>query len=250
MSPMAEDSLAGRRILITGGASGIGAAVARLFAAEGATLFLADRSSAVASAAAEIGAHWGVMDVTEEASVISGVAAACEAMGGLDGLVSCAGVATLSRLADTSLDEWRRQVDVNLTGPFLVCREAAAPLRASGAATIVILASASGLRPSLAGGAYAASKAGVIMLSKSLAMELGPQVRVNAVCPGMVDTPMFAAMVPERTAAFEAQLKADYALGRLAEPDEIARAVLFLTQPASGFITGSALAVDGGRTFH
>jgi NAD(P)-dependent dehydrogenase (short-subunit alcohol dehydrogenase family) len=222
-----------------------------MFNAQGAQLALADRAyAAVKALAAELGAIGYEMDVRSEEPVRAAVEGAASALGGLNGLVNAAGVATMKHLQDTSLDDWNRQLETNLTGVFLVCREAAPHLLAAGSSTIVNVASASGLAPSVAGAAYSASKAGVIMLTKAMARELGPRVRVNAVCPGMVDTPMFAAMIPERSEAFEAKLATDYALGRLAQPEEIARAILFLTSAASSFVTGSALAVDGGRVFH
>jgi len=246
-----EQILAGRLVLITDAASGIGEATARAFAARGARLALADRSgAAVRDLAADLHAVAFETDVRSEESVRQTVADAAGALGGLDGLVNAAGAAAITRLQDTTLADWDMQLQTNLTGVFLVCREAIPHLLGARSSTIVNVASASGLAPSLAGAAYSASKAGVIMLSKALSRELGPKVRVNAVCPGIVDTPMFAAMVPERTAAFERKLADDYVLGRLARPEEIARAILFLSSDESSFITGTAMAVDGGRVFH
>lgn len=246
---MTEPSFAGRRILVTGAASGIGAATARLLARLGASLALTDFSDGVAAIASELGAWSMTADVRDETAVTATVAGAHAALNGLDGLVNCAGVATVNRLEDTSLDEWRRLIDTNMTGVFLFCRAAAPLLRASGEGSIVNLASASGLTPSFAGAAYGATKAGVVMLSKSLARELAPTVRVNAVCPGVVDTPMFEAMTGADAAAISA-IKAGYALQRLGQPEEIAEAIAFLLGTQSGFITGIALAVDGGRSFH
>ncbi|MDB5421294.1 MAG: short-chain alcohol dehydrogenase [Brevundimonas sp.] len=246
---MTEPSLTGRRILVTGAASGIGAATARRLAALGASLALTDSNDSVAVVAAEIGAWSRTADVRDEAEVTAAVTGAHGALGGLDGLVNCAGVATVKRLEDTSLEDWRSLIDTNMTGVFLFCRAAAPLLRAVGAASIVNLASASGLTPSFAGAAYGASKAGVIMLSKSLARELAPTVRVNAVCPGVVETPMFTAMAGTDEATI-AGIKAGYALQRLAQSEEIADAIAFLCGPQSAFITGVALAVDGGRSFH
>lgn len=246
---MTESSLAGRRILVTGAASGIGAATARRLATLGASLALTDFNADVSVVAAEIGAWSVIADVRDEVEVAAAVTGAHAALGGLDGLVNCAGVATVKRLEDTSVEDWRRLIDTNMTGVFLFCRAAAPLLRAAGAASIVNLASASGLTPSFAGAAYGASKAGVIMLSKSLARELAPTVRVNAVCPGVVETPMFTAMAGTDAATI-ASIKAGYALQRLAQPEEIADAIAFLCGPQSAFITGVALAVDGGRSFH
>ncbi len=246
---MMDQILSGRRMLVTGAASGIGAATARLLASLGAKLAITDFGEGISTIASEIGAWSTTADVRDEAAVSAAVAGACAALGGLDGLVNCAGVATVNRLEETTIEEWRRLIDTNMTGVFLFCRAAAPLLRATGNGTIVNLASASGLTPSFAGAAYGASKAGVVMLSKSLARELAPSVRVSAVCPGVVDTPMFEAMTGNDAAAISA-IKAGYALQRLASAEEIAEAIAFLSGPRSAFITGIALAVDGGRSFH
>lgn len=246
---MTDQIFSGRRMLVTGAASGIGAATARLLASLGAKLAITDFGDGISAIASELGAWSTTADVRDEAAVSAAVAGACAALGGLDGLVNCAGVATVNRLEETTIEEWRRLIDTNMTGVFLFCRAAAPLLRATGNGTIVNLASASGLTPSFAGAAYGASKAGVVMLSKSLARELAPTVRVNAVCPGVVDTPMFEAMTGNDAAAISA-IKAGYALQRLAAAEEIAEAIAFLSGPRSAFITGIALAVDGGRSFH
>lgn len=243
--------LDGRRVLITGAASGIGAATARLFAAEGAKLALLDRdANAVREMAQEINAFAVDVDVADEAAVQRAVDQAVAWLGGLDAVVNGAGIASMKRAEETPLDLWRSMLDVNLTGTFLVCRAAIPHLRACEGATIVNIASASGLLPSAAGAAYGVSKAGVDMLTKYLARELAPSIRVNSVCPGMVDTPMMAAMAPKGDPAVEAAIKATYALQRAAQPHEIAGAILFLTSRESTYITGVSLAVDGGRTFH
>lgn len=248
---LTEFALTGRKALITGAASGVGAATARAFAKAGATLVLADISlEPTQRLAAELGASAVAMNVRSEKSVDDAVAEASRILGGLDAIVNAAGVAAMTTLEETTLESWERQIETNLTGVFLVCRAAAPHLRAADAATIVTVASATGLMPSIAGAAYGASKAGAIMLCKALARELGPSIRVNSVCPGIIDTPMFADLVPVKTAEFEQKLKTDYVMGRLAKADEIANAILFLSSDASSFITGTAMAVDGGRVFH
>lgn len=248
---MSAGRLAGRRILVTGAASGIGWATAALFAAEGARLALLDRDPAGLAALrdASPGSVEAVADVTDPAGVRAAVDGAAERLGGLDGLVNAAGIASVAGFRDTGPDLWRRIMAVNLDGPYLVCRACLPHLERGPAASIVNVASASGLLPSGANAAYAASKGGLITLTKALAAELGPRVRVNAVCPGTVDTPMVAGLGP-RDAAFEARIRATYALGRMAEPAEIAAAILFLTAGDSSFVTGAALAVDGGRSYH
>jgi NAD(P)-dependent dehydrogenase (short-subunit alcohol dehydrogenase family) len=242
--------LAGRRVLITGAASGIGRATAELFAQEGAALALVDRHAA----GGEAGGHVTLTaDVADESAVRRVVAEAVSALGGLDGVVNSAGVDLLSPLGDTGPADWAHVLAVNLTGPYLVCRAALPALRAAGGGTIVNVASGAALRPLPNRTAYCASKAGLVMFGKSLAIEAAADnVRVNAVCPGIVDTPMFRASV-ERAADPEAELeriKDRYVIRRVAEPIEIARAVLYLTSAESSFVTGAALAVDGGRTFH
>lgn len=238
----------GKRFVVTGAGSGIGAVAAKRLAEAGARLILFDYLPPRDSGGL-CGASYRLVDVRDETSVATSMADAIDELGGLDGLINCAGVATTAKLEDTSLEQWRALMDTNLTGVFLTCRAAADALRTSGSGVIVNLASASGLIPSFAGAAYSASKAGVVMLSKALARELAPQVRVNAVCPGAVRTPMFAAMTDADPATAKAA-GAGYALGRIAEPEEIAAAIVFLAGDASSFITGAALAVDGGRSFH
>ena len=169
------------------------------------------------------------------------------ALGGIDGLVNAAGIANGELLSEVSLEDWRRVIDVNLTGSFLLARACYPHLRAVQDSTIVNFSSGQGLQPFMRRGAYAASKAGVISLSKSLAMEWAP-IRVNTICPGAVDTPMVRnGYDPE---VLRTQVGARYALGRVAEAVEIARAALYLTGGESSFITGVALAVDGGRSYH
>jgi len=234
--------LAGRRIVVTGAASGIGAAIAQLFVAEGAQVASLDRNAE--------GIQHGVAlaaDVSDEASVAQAVERAALALGGIDGLVNAAGIANGELLSEVSLEDWRRVIDVNLTGSFLLARACYPHLRAVQDSTIVNFSSGQGLQPFMRRGAYAASKAGVISLSKSLAMEWAP-IRVNTICPGAVDTPMVRnGYDPE---VLRTQVGARYALGRVAEAVEIARAALYLTGGESSFITGVALAVDGGRSYH
>lgn len=248
---MSEPSLTGRRILITGAGSGIGLAIARRFADEGARLTLLDLKSAAAADIAKQSDGVALdVDVTDEARIADAVECGARAMGGLDGVVNAAGIVAMSSLANTSLQAWQRMLAVNLTGPFLVCRAALPWLMQTPGSTIVNIASAQALRPVGASCSYAASKAGLMNFTKSIAAELAPAIRANVVCPGIVDTPMVAAARAGGDQR-EVVLKAsDYALQRMAQPHEIAAAVLFLTSTESSFVTGAALAVDGGRTFH
>jgi NAD(P)-dependent dehydrogenase (short-subunit alcohol dehydrogenase family) len=244
--------LTGRKIVITGGASGIGRATAELFAKEGAAVAVFDRDAAQAEAVSRsIGGTSFAMDVSDAAEVARVVAAAAGVLGGLDGLVNAAGVFISGGLMETGPEIWHQTISVNLTGTFL-CVQAAAPfLRQAGQATIVNIGSGVGLLPTGGGStAYAASKGGVIAMTRSLAAELAPSIRVNVVCPGAVETPMTEGTLRDATGSLVPAIVSRYALGRPAVPDEIAAAILFLTSHESSFVTGVSLAVDGGRTFH
>lgn len=244
--------LAGRKIIITGAASGIGRATARLFRAEGAQVAVLDRSDNAAKAVAEeIGAIAVTCDVADPASVSAAVAKAAEAMGGLDGVVNAAGILSESGIADTSAETFNRTLAVNLTGTFLVIQAAAPFIHKEGKGTIVNIASGVGLMPTGPGSiAYVASKGGVVALTKSASMELAPAIRVNSVCPGAVETAMTSAYIRDAEGKPNAAITQRYALGRHAQPEELAAAILFLTSDKSSFMTGIALPVDGGRTFH
>jgi len=235
--------LEGRRILITGAASGIGQRTAVLFAAEGAALTLLDCDrKRLASVARETGGIAVEADVTQEASVARAVEQGAGAMGGIDGVVNAAGIVIYGSVLDVGVADWKLVLDVNLTGTYIVIRCCLPWLAKAPFATIVNIASGQGLLPNTPNmTAYAASKGGVVNLTRALAAELAPSMRVNSVCPGMVDTPMTARLRREVDR---------YALKRIAEPLEIAQAILFLTGTESSFVTGAALAINGGRTFH
>lgn len=237
--------LRGRHIVVTGAASGIGRATAELFAQEGARLALFDRNlegmAGLAGEAIEA-------DVSDEASVAHAAAQAHARLGRIDGLVNVAGIFPVAKLEDTDLALWNRTLAVNLTGPFLVTRALLPHLRQSGG-TIVNLGSASAIVPYPELSAYGATKGGIATLSKVWAAELGPSIRVNVVCPGMTRTGMVSEWHPDPEALAE-RAKGLYALQRIAEPQEVARLVLFLTSSESSFITGATFTVDGGRTYH
>jgi NAD(P)-dependent dehydrogenase (short-subunit alcohol dehydrogenase family) len=249
---LTQGELAGRRILITGAASGMGRACALMFAAEGASVALLDRDGdGVRSVANECSGVALEADLTHEDSVEAAVESACKALGGLDGVVNAAGIMPVEDLASTSLALWRNVMDINLAGIFLVCRAALPKLRQQRSGTIVNFASAAGLAPrGTAAIAYVASKGGVIAFTRTLAIECAPSIRVNSVCPGTVDTAMTKDYLRDEQGAVRPEVLSAYALGRYAHPDEIARVVLFLTSEKSSFITGAAIAADGGRSFH
>ena len=171
--------------------------------------------------------------------------------GGLDALVYCAGVDLLATLADTRDEDWERTFDINVHGAMRTCRAAMRAFAPEGG-TIVLVASAAALRPLADRTAYCASKAALVMFAKTLAAELAPRVRVNALCPGAVETPLFRTSF-ENDADPEATLstiRERYALRRVAEPQEMASSILYLSSAASSYVTGVALAADGGRSFH
>jgi NAD(P)-dependent dehydrogenase (short-subunit alcohol dehydrogenase family) len=238
--------LDGRKILVTGGASGIGCATCELFASEGASVVVIDRDTQRVTGAQTI-----ACDVSDATSVTRAVQQAAQVLNGLDGLVNAAGVFFNKGLMETTAEVWDTTIAVNLTGTFL-CVQAAVPfLREAGRASIVNIASGVGLLPTGGGStAYVASKGGVIALTRALAAELAPTIRVNAICPGAVETPMTEGTLRDAAGAVSPAIANRYALERPAAPEEIAAAILFLTAHESSFVTGVSLAVDGGRTFH
>lgn len=244
--------LAGRRILVTGAASGIGRATAELFAREGAALALLDRSEdLLRSTAKGTGGRAVLADLGDEAQLLQAVAKAAQAMGGIDGIVNCAGIAGSQPLDALDRESWDRFVAINLTAPYLVCRAALPHLRAADRATIVNIASGQALLPNAPGiAAYAATKAGLVAFTKALGAELAPRIRANVVAPGIVDTPMVQGVLGGYASPNDAPFVQQYAMKRVARPSELAEAILFLSSDASSYVTGTVLAVDGGRTFH
>ena len=238
--------LDGQVALVTGGGSGIGAAAARKLAALGARVVVADRNpEGAAGVAAEIGGVGVEVDVTDAASVDHMVEVAVGSAGRLDIAVNNAGVSGVyARVGDSKIDDWVDTIAVNLTGVYL-CLRAELPHLLDGGGAVVNVASAAALMgvPGLA--AYSASKHGVVGLTRSAALEYARKnVRINAVLPGTVRTPMLAAFAGSDD-ALEGMGQAS-PLGRLAEPDEIADAIVWLCSPTSSYVTGHTLAVDGG----
>ena len=244
--------LAGRQVLITGGASGIGEAIAKLFANEGARLVLVDQNEArVAEVARQLQAEPLPYDLANLPQIEAMVEQAAERLGGLDGVVNCAALGTPLPIGQMDLALTQKFAAINLLAPYMICKAALPFMHAAGGGTIVNIASGQGLLPNAPNNtAYAATKGGLISFSKSLAAEVAPLIRVNAVCPGITNTPMSAPLLQQYTDLSKAPFVQQYAMKRVAEPMEIAYAVLFLTSDESSFVTGSALAVDGGRCFH
>lgn len=246
--------LSGRSAVITGAAGGIGLAVARAFHGHGARVVLADVDGPRAAAAAEeLGdgrAHAVAIDVTDAASVEAAAAAL-----DVDVVVANAGILLLRDALDTEPDEWRRVLDVNLTGAFLTCRAFGRRLVERGrGGRIVLTSSLFGVRGGAQNAAYAASKFGMVGLAQCLAAELAPHaITVNAVAPGQVDTPMLHQLFADRAAQsgtspedVRARLVGRIPLRRLADTREIADVFVFLASDLSAYVTGQTLVVDGG----
>lgn len=234
-----------RRFLITGAASGMGRAIAELFVEQGAQVALVDlNQKGVEEAAAGLGAAAFACDVTDRAATQAAVAAAAESLGGLDGLVNGAGILDIKAFGELSPESWDRMLAVNLTGPFNIVHAALPHLQAANRATIVNIASVSALMPMAGTTGYSASKAGLAMFTKCLAFDLGPRIRANAICPGVIETPMTAYISanPEHRARAAERV----ALKRVGTVDDVARASLFLSCEDSSFTTGTLLPVDGG----
>jgi NAD(P)-dependent dehydrogenase (short-subunit alcohol dehydrogenase family) len=244
-------NLVGRRLLVTGAASGIGLATAKIALAAGAKVTQLDASDALLATELEQERRYTVIaDLGDAPAIADHVDEAARLMGGIDGVVNCAGIHSGLRLDELTLHAWQQTMSVNLTAPYLVCRAALASLRQSGG-SIVNIASGVGILPDTPGtSAYAASKGGLIAFTKALAAELAPDnIRANVVCPGLTETPMTAHMLASDQAIREKAI-ARYAMKRAAAPEEIARVILFLISDAASFVTGATYAADGGRTFH
>jgi NAD(P)-dependent dehydrogenase (short-subunit alcohol dehydrogenase family) len=246
-----------RRMLVTGGGSGIGRAIAQRFTEEGAKVAILDRDMAGALETARLcGANPIEADVANEDSVNKAVEQAAAAMGGIDGVVNAAGVGYTASFKKTDFANWKRVLGINLDGPFLVCHAALPWLKEAGKATIVNIASGAALQPYPGASAYAASKAGLVNLNRVLAKELAPKIRGNVICPGPIDTPMLAGRgnlgVKEgsRDPAIIDNMMKLIGLQRKGKPEEIANVVLFLSCDESSFMTGSNLVVDGGRIYY
>jgi NAD(P)-dependent dehydrogenase (short-subunit alcohol dehydrogenase family) len=244
--------LAGKRVLITGASSGVGMAAARHFVADGATVaLLARRVSLLEQLAEELGqaAHVFAVDVADPGAVAGEVAAADSALTGLDVAINAAGVVEAAKLEELDARLWQRVTDINLSGTFYVARESALRMRAAGGGVIVNVGSDLATMGVANFVHYCAAKAGVIGMTRGMAAELAPTVRVNAVCPGPIDTPMMdaqLAMSDDPTAARRAAMD-NVPLRRFASPDEVVAAIRFLAVDAP-FATGAVLALDGGTT--
>ncbi|MFF7650603.1 SDR family NAD(P)-dependent oxidoreductase [Streptomyces sp. NPDC007983] len=253
--------LDGRVVIVTGAARGQGEQEARLFAAEGAKVVLADvlddQGGAVAKELGEESARYIHLDVSREDDWAAAVACAKDAFGTVDGLVNNAGILRFNELTSTPLEEYLSVVQVNQVGAFLGMRTVAPELAAAGGGTIVNTASYVALSGMALLTSYAATKAAIVGMTRVAAMELaGKGIRVNAVCPGAIDTPMSnparldpaadTAHVAEASEAVDGLYRKLVPMGRIGRPEEVARLALFLTSDDSSYITGQPLVADGG----
>jgi NAD(P)-dependent dehydrogenase (short-subunit alcohol dehydrogenase family) len=247
-------NLAGRRALVTGAAGGLGLACARALVEAGAAVALCDLpGERLALAAKELeGVTVVEADLTAEGAPARVVADVVARLGGLDVLVTAAGVMETVPMADVSEDAWRRIIDLNLTATFLVTQAAAREMKAGGAiVTLASVAARSG-RPNAVH--YAASKAALLSMTKSAALAYGPAIRVNAVCPGVFHTSMWDGIIADRERAFGEgagerylrEMTSSTALGRVGDPAEVASVVLFLVSDLASYVTGQAVNIDGG----
>ena len=250
--------LEGRVGLLTGVSTGIGRAGAQLFAREGARLVLLDVNDAQGRETAELVTKSGgevvfvTGDVSKAADVHRAVQLAVEKWGKLDLVWSNAGIGVYKSVPDTDEDEWDRIVDVNLKGGFLVCKYAIPEIAKAGGGTIVLTGSINSFDAAPQWAAYCATKGGVLMLAKAMAIDHAAQnIRVNVVCPGSVDTKLQEDWLRNRVSdlTYEEAVRADqsaHLLDRYATPEEVSKAALFLSCDDSSFSTGSAVLVDGG----
>jgi NAD(P)-dependent dehydrogenase (short-subunit alcohol dehydrogenase family) len=250
VSAAATPDLNGRNALVTGSSRGIGLAVARALATAGARVVLNSRDAGAVRAAAEQvgnGAVGLAADLGSSAGAAGLVEAALETVGSLDILVNNAGMAMAAESTELSAADWQRTIDLDLSAVFYCAQVAGRHMLARGSGAIVNLSSVQAFTPLARRVAYAASKAGVIGVTKALAVEWAPTVRVNAVAPGYVATQMVAELVEAGRVNADA-IAARTPMRRMAQPDEIAAAVVFLASDAAGYITGETLMVDGGWT--
>jgi len=245
--------LEGKVAVVTGAASGIGFACAKRYAQEGAAVVGCDLAEAAdwnAVASVAKGSQFHSVDVRDEAAQQQMAARAVEEFGRIDVLVTAAGVAGGGPVHLLTLEAWQHVQDVNLTGTFLSAKAVLPTMIAQRSGSIITIASIEGLEGGEGASTYNASKGGVVILTKNLALDYGRiGIRANAICPGFIETPMLASVLDtEGMAEIKDRIRKQHKLGRLGRPEEIAGAAFFLASDDSSFVSGQALAVDGGFT--
>jgi NAD(P)-dependent dehydrogenase (short-subunit alcohol dehydrogenase family) len=241
-------SLRGKRLLITGAATGIGAALSRLAVERGASVVLVDINDQVEQLAEEVGGHAHVADVSKSESAAEIVPKAVEQLGGLDALANVAGVHRKGAVADATDEEWDLVMGVNLNAPMYWSRAALPVLVEGGGGAIVNVASIASTHAIPESAAYIASKTGLLGLTRSIACDYGRQgVRCNAVCPGSVETEFIKAYMERNKIPVDSLLDANF-LGRMGSTEEVAALCAYLLSDESGFVTAASFAIDGGRS--
>jgi len=232
---------AGRVVLVTGAASGIGAACVERFRAEGATTIGIDIAAA---------GDLLPVDVTDEGAVAAAIDEVVRRHGRLDAVVHAAGIAGGGPVHTVDRAAWERVLAVNLTGTFLVCKHALRPMMEQRAGSIVTVASIEGIEGTEGGSSYNAAKGGVVLLTKNVAIDYGRMgIRANTICPGFIDTPLLRSVLDgEFMRVYRDRYEQEHKLGRFGRADEIAAAAAFLASDDASFVTGHALVVDGGYT--
>lgn len=240
------DGLGEMRAVVTGGAGGIGLATVRRLADLGAKVVILDQAAKKLDdrAGAPAGTATVSADVSDLGAVRTAFAEVDRLLGGIDLLVANAGISERRATLELTPEEWRRMLDVNLSGVFFCAQEAARRMDAGVGGVILMTASTNGLKAHPGYAHYNAAKAGVIALARTMALELAPKVRVNAVCPGYVDTPMQTA---EYTQSMLEEVNRSLPLGRHATPDEVAGLFAYLSSDQGRYITGQAVVIDGGE---
>ncbi|SDG84523.1 SDR family NAD(P)-dependent oxidoreductase [Microbacterium pygmaeum] len=241
-----------KRAIVTGAAAGIGAAVVARFANAGIEVHAVDRNADVAIAAPNGAIAGYVCDVVDPGQISATCAAVLEG-GPIDILVNCAGTFSSGNAVDATVEDWDRVIAINARAPWLFAREVLPGMSQMRSGSIVNISSGAGLRPNPRRLAYGASKAALIQLTRSIAIDYGSlNIRANTICPGAIDTEMYRSIRPEGKSLEEylsEGVKA-YPLNRLGTTDEVAAAVEFLATDAGSYVTGATLTVDGGRTLH
>ena len=236
-----------RVCLVTGAASGIGRGIAQRFHTEGGRVIVADRNGpGVAAVARELDGFSVAVDVADSSSVDRMVRTALDAHGRIDVVVNSAGIGRLASALETTDEDWHEHLAINLTGTFFVCRRVAAEMTARRRGKIINIASIAGMVGYPGRAAYCVSKAGVVMLTKAMALDCAPHVQVNAICPGPVRTPLTEAALSDPDA--RARKIAEVPAERLGLPEDMAGAAVYLASADADFVTGHALVVDGGMS--